>query len=110
MIRALVNWGSANDDVTEVTPISNLTSFPNPFAGKTDISFNLNKAAKTNLNIYNLKGQLVRSLNSGFLAKGDHKVSWDGYDNQGLKVSPGIYFSKLETASKTLTHKIIRIQ
>jgi hypothetical protein len=108
MIRALVNWGMSNEDPIEVMPVANLSSYPNPFSQKTDISFELNKAQDVSLKIYNLKGQLVRDLSSGSFAKGTHKISWDGRDNSGSAVSHGIYFSKLEADGKTLTRKLLR--
>ena len=110
MIRALVNWGSANDDMTEVMPISNLTNYPNPFSRSTDISFELSKAGSASLKVYNLKGQLVRDLNAGNLAKGTHTINWDGKDNNGVSVGLGMYFTRLEADGRSLTQKIIRVK
>jgi len=110
MLRALVTWGNANDDLTEVTPISNLMSYPNPFSQSAEISFDLRKTGSAKLKIYNLKGQLVRTLTTETLTKGTHKLTWDGTDNSGSKVGIGIYFARLEADGNTLTHKVVRIK
>jgi hypothetical protein len=110
MIRALVSWPNANEDMTEVPPVSNLTSYPNPFSQTTIVSFELSKTASATISVYNLKGQLVRTLEQGNLAKGTHAATWDGKDNNGSQVSPGMYFARLESGSATLTQKIVRIK
>ncbi len=110
MIRALVAWGNANDDYIEIAPISNLTNYPNPFNQMTEISFDTRKAGTASLKIYNLKGQLIRSIPTGNLAKGTHSFTWDGNDNNNKAVGIGVYFCKLEADGKTITKKIIRIK
>ena len=110
MLRALVSWGNANDDLTEVMPIANLTAYPNPFSGSTDISFDLRKTGSAEVKIYNLKGQLVRTMSTGILAKGTHSLTWDGTDNSGSRVGLGVYFYRLESDGNTLTQKVVRIK
>lgn len=110
MIRALVTWQNSNDDMIELPQITNLSNYPNPFVQNTEISFDLSKAGKADLKIYNLKGQLVRILSSGNLNKGSHKLIWDGMDKNGSRASVGMYFARLEMEGKTLTHKLIRIK
>jgi hypothetical protein len=110
MIRALVRFNDANDDLTEVTPISNLSNYPNPFSQSTEFTFNVQKAGTASLKVYNLKGQLVRELSNSILNKGSHKFNWDGTDNNGKSVALGVYFCKLEADGKSLTQKIVRIK
>lgn len=110
MIRALVYWPDANEDIVEVTPVSNLTSYPNPFINNTNISFDVQKAGIASLRIYNLKGQVVKTISSGLISKGTNNFSWDGTDSKGKVVSHGIYFCKLEANGTTLTKKIIRVK
>ena len=110
MIRALVSWENANEDLVEVAPVSNLNNYPNPFNSITNISFDVSKAGTADLKIYNLKGQLVQVVSSGNIAKGANNFTWDGNDQNGKSVGIGVYFCRLETAGQTLTKKIIRIK
>jgi len=110
MIRALVNWGSANEEYTEVMPVSNLTGYPNPFRSSTDLNFTVEKAGNVSLKIYNLKGQFVRNLMNTNLSKGSHKFTWDGKDDYGKNVGIGMYFCKVEADGKKISQKIIRIK
>jgi len=47
------------------------------------------------ITVYNLKGQKVKTLTHQKYTKGDHTVSWDGQDENGIQVGPGVYFYKL---------------
>lgn len=81
-----------------------LTNSPNPFRYSTTISFyettNLHEISQ--INIYNIKGQLVRELrfDTSSLTR-LHEVTWHGEDEAGKQVKPGIYFYKLSIEGKT---------
>ncbi len=62
--------------------------------------------SKVSLRIYNLAGQLVRTLVDEQKAPGEYKVEWDGLDGQGKKVKSGIYFYKLNVNGHILTKKM----
>ncbi len=108
MIRALVSWGSASDDYVDITPVSNLNSYPNPFVQQTDISFDLKQPGPVSVNIYNLKGQLVRCLTDQNLGKGSHVLSWDGKDDKGATISAGLYFCRITSDGVSQTRKLVR--
>lgn len=110
MIRALVHWPDAISDLTEIPPVTKLTTYPNPFNQRLQISFELNKAATATVQIYNVKGQAVRDLTKGTFTKGTHSVLWDGNDNDGKQVGQGIYFTRLTADGTVLTQKIIKIK
>ncbi len=59
------------------------------------------------LNIYNLKGQLVRHLVSAILPSGKHSFVWNGLDDAGKEVSSGVYFSRLFTPDYQQTRKML---
>ena len=73
-------------------------NFPNPFNPTTTISFftTENNEKNTDLVIYNLKGQKVKTLVNEVLPAGEHSVVWNGDDDSGKKVSSGIYFYQLK--------------
>ncbi|MCK4404211.1 MAG: T9SS type A sorting domain-containing protein, partial [candidate division Zixibacteria bacterium] len=72
-------------------------NYPNPFNPTTSIQYVLLREGFVQLQIYNIAGQLVRTLVSRKERAGTHTVSWNGKDNDGKSVSSGIYFYRLET-------------
>lgn len=83
---------------------------PNPFVQSTRISFTLPDKQFTLLNIYNLKGQLVRKLVSNELDKGEHSIVWNGRDNYDKMVSPGVYYYKLIGNNKKQIRKMVLLR
>lgn len=83
-------------------------NFPNPFNPVTTIRYALPKSERVTLKIYNLLGKEVITLvKNEQKAKGYHVALWDGRDEEGLRVSNGIYFYKLQTNSFTDRKKMI---
>jgi hypothetical protein len=76
-------------------------NFPNPFNAKTSLSFALPTPAITNINIYNVAGQLVESMDLGQMNAGHHSVIWDASD-----VASGIYFYKVSAGDNNETMKM----
>jgi hypothetical protein len=93
-------WNDKDHNLIE-QPAQFLENYPNPFNPSTKISFYLNQPGNIDLFIYNLKGQLVKSLPQGYLAKGNHSLSWQGDNNQGDPCSSGIYLIALSANGKT---------
>jgi hypothetical protein len=84
------------------------TNYPNPFNPETTIEFNNPVQGQVSVNIYNLKGQLVKSLLQDNLSQGVHKVIWQGRDSNDKQVSSGVYFYKISSGNnKSVTKKII---
>jgi hypothetical protein len=83
------------------------TNYPNPFNPNTTISFFLPQAGKTELVIYNQKGQKVRTLSSSSLGEGPHKLIWDGRSENGTHVASGIYLYRISTNQGSITKKMI---
>lgn len=80
---------------------------PNPFNPSTTISLDLAKAGYAQLKIYNLKGQLIKSLIKGNLAAGHHRLVWDGLDDNHRTVASGVYLYRLETDGFVNTRKML---
>jgi hypothetical protein len=98
------------ENLPVIMPELMLSNAPNPFVSDTAISFTLTKSANVNLAVYNLKGQKVVQLNDKKLAKGEHKLYWDGRDSNHKKVSSGLYFARLSTGKTSSTRKIIMMK
>ncbi|MBS3768490.1 MAG: T9SS type A sorting domain-containing protein [Candidatus Cloacimonetes bacterium] len=84
---------------------------PNPFYDKTNISFKLKKSGRINLNVYNLKGQLVKSMINKNFEEGSHSTEWDGTNSNGKKIPAGIYFFQLNlNDERTIIKKAILLK
>jgi hypothetical protein len=100
-----------NDDAQNSALVTRLNSnYPNPFNPTTTISFDLAERGRTKLSVYNLRGQLVRTLFNGQKESGRHSVVWDGRDNSNRSVSSGVYFYRLETPKHTSTRKMLMVK
>ncbi len=81
-------------------------NYPNPFNPTTTISFDLNQRQEIELTIYNLLGQKVKTVYSGVLSAGNHRMEWDATDNSGHGVSSGIYFYRLVAEKQAASRKM----
>lgn len=82
-------------------------NYPNPFIQSSVISYQLPVKSKVSLRIFDVTGRHIRTLVTGDVCSGAHTVVWDGRNESGMKVSPGVYFYKLETEDFTATKKLI---
>jgi hypothetical protein len=97
--------------IPEIKTFALYQNYPNPCAHNTTISYALPKSGKVSLKIYNIKGQLVRTIVDEYREKGHYAEIWDGKDENGKPVSSGIYFYKLETDnSKSQIKKMLLIR
>ena len=79
---------------------------PNPFNPTTEIRFSLDRAGPVRLTVYDGAGRVVRTLLSGPIGAGDQTIVWDGRDNTGRDAASGVYFSRLDTDSQSLSRKM----
>jgi len=95
-------------DVNIPAPTGKLSqNYPNPFNPETNISFFLPKAGNANLSVYNVKGQLVRTIANKNLNAGSHTLVWNGKDDNGNNVTSGIYFYRLSHDGQSETMKMM---
>ena len=84
------------DDPEIIVPSGfSLSAFPNPFNPLTTIKYQLIKSGYIELKIFNIKGELVRTLVKDERNIGDHSVIWNSNDDSGNFVSSGVYLYKL---------------
>ena len=85
-------------------------NYPNPFSQNTTVRFVLPEAAEINLKIYNVRGQLVKTLVSGQLESGFHSIAWDGLGNDGKRVASGLYIYRLQTSNHLFVKKMLFVK
>lgn len=89
------------------TTISLAQNYPNPFNPSTTITFSIPSEMVCNLDVYNIRGQKVKTLLNENRMAGRHSVVWDGKDANGRSVSSGVYFYRLTTPNRTHISKML---
>jgi len=91
-----------------VPPVSSLDqNFPNPFNPVTTIRFQLEEPSRVRLEIFDVRGALVRKLVNGARPAGGNLVTWDGKNDSGQAVSSGVYFYRLTANDFSHTKKMV---
>jgi len=85
-------------------------NYPNPFNPETVIPFSLPRSTEINLSIYNVLGQRVKILYQSRLSAGAYQITWDGLDNNGDRVSSGVYFSRLTANDFVAVRKLLLLK
>lgn len=83
---------------------------PNPFRARTTIRFEIPVESNVALEVFDPRGQLVRTLARGPLSAGSHEVIWDGRTDAGHHVPPGVYFCRMVTPGFSATRKMIKVE
>ncbi|MFO8144246.1 MAG: FlgD immunoglobulin-like domain containing protein [Candidatus Syntrophosphaera sp.] len=78
-----------------------------PFNPETTIRYSVKEAMPVTLNIYNVKGQLVKTLVNDVREAGNYSVVWNGRDNNNQTVSSGVYYFKMNAGKYSNTKKMI---
>lgn len=85
-------------------------NYPNPFNPTTTISFYLPQATACRVEIFNIRGQKVKTLLSGTILVGKHSLVWNGEDESGRAVSSGVYCYRLITPQSTQSGKMLMVK
>lgn len=71
--------------------------YPNPFNPSTTITYDIVEAGTVSLDIFNMRGQKVKTLVSGFKPADRYLIIWDSKDDHGKQLPSGAYFIRLQT-------------
>ncbi|MHB8158844.1 MAG: T9SS type A sorting domain-containing protein [Desulfocucumaceae bacterium] len=86
-------------------------NYPNPFKQSTMINYQLPKTGMVSLKVYNITGQLVRTLVNTRMTAGSYSYNWDGKDDRKKAIGNGIYFYQLQVdGTVTKTNKMIKLR
>lgn len=86
------------------------SNYPNPFNATTMISFDLMRNSLVQLTVYSINGERVKTLVNGASVAGHHEVLWDGANDQGQKVSSGLYLYKFEAEKNHQAKKMLYLR
>jgi len=102
--------GLNNDDDISVNDKPYIHIYPNPFNFETNICFFLSQKSDVKIEIYNIKGQMIKTLMNGNKTAGNHTLIWDGKDDYGKPLSSGIYFCRFSSNRLIQTSKIVLLK
>lgn len=84
--------------------------FPNPFKKDTTIKYSVKETGNLSLEIYDVKGRLVRRLINSKSASGTFSTIWNGTDESGNQLSNGIYYLQMKTGTYQTTRKLVLLR
>jgi hypothetical protein len=84
-----------------------LQNVPNPFNPETEIRFELPQPAQVDLKIYNMLGQVVRTVTSRTYEAGFHAVRWNGKDDAGNRVASGVYIYRMRAGEFVAIRRLV---
>ena len=85
-------------------------NYPNPFNPKTTITYVAPRSGHLSLKVYNVRGQLVRTLINSVVESGTRSIEWDGSDNHGSKVASGVYFYEARMGNDVIVNKMALVK
>jgi len=102
-----INYNNGNNSTPEIPLVTGIRSiYPNPFNPSTTISYELSKTAEVKIEIYNIRGQLVRSYALGQKERGRYKLLWEGDDNNRNSCGTGMYFIRMQADKENSIRKV----
>ena len=104
--------GSYTSPILQPMSISLQGNYPNPFNPATTISFTIssNDEVFTSLEVFNVKGQKVKTLVTEPLSSGSYKIVWDGKNEKDENVASGLYYYKLKTDDFNSSGKMLMLK
>jgi len=106
----LVQGSSNEDDLIPVSATILSGNYPNPFNPETTISYSVKDRSPVRIEIYNLKGQKIRTLVNQDQTPGHYRIVWNGKDESGSSVGSGVYFYRMQAGSYSSTRKMLLME
>ncbi len=96
---------TSGSNIPLITSLDNV--YPNPFNPIAYIPFSLETQSEVKINIYNTRGQIVKTFDLGTQEKGHHRITWDGSDNNGNLSGNGIYYIVMKAGKESFQRKAV---
>ena len=85
-------------------------NYPNPFNPTTNLRFTIPQTGNVQVRIFNILGQLVRTLANREFGSGAHIVQWDGTDETGARLNSGSYYAHIQYGAQSRTVKLVLVK
>jgi len=104
-----VSGGSSVGVTSTIVPTAYrlFPAVPNPFRGRTTLTFDLPVAGHTSLMVYDIAGRRVATLANGVLSAGRHELAWDGRAENGASAPAGVYFCRLRSETFAESRRLL---
>jgi hypothetical protein len=106
-VMAEFNEPADSSDQVAQYPEYRLVNMPNPFNPVTDIAFSLPSADRVRIDIFNARGERVRTLADERMNPGEHRLQWNGASDDGSYLASGIYLARLQAGNRVSLHKML---
>ncbi len=103
---------TAVEDIKGNTPISFKlhSSYPNPFNPSTTLKFDVPEKSQVTLSIFNMNGELIKTLVNSEVAPGQHSIMWNGTNDINNIVTSGVYFARFTYSGHTQMQKLMLLK
>jgi len=101
---------SVEDEMVVFDDGFSVRNYPNPFNPSTTIRFLLAEAGQVKIDIFNIRGQRIKSLANDHYNIGVYDIIWDGTDDSGQSVTSGMYFYRTITPQGEQTNKMLLLK
>ena len=85
-------------------------NYPNPFNPVTTIQYSLPERSPVRIEVYNVLGQVVRTLVDGERSAGSYTITWNGEDASGAPVATGVYFYRFQAGEHVEKKKMLLLK
>jgi photosystem II stability/assembly factor-like uncharacterized protein len=106
----LNQWPTAVEPGPAAPRIALSAPAPNPSRGEALLSLELPSGGATEVAVYDIRGGKVRTLLSGYLPAGLHRLAWDGHDTRGHRAAAGVYYVRASGAGSVARQRVVRIE
>jgi len=107
VVLTVVNESVGIEPVALNKPALFMQNYPNPFTDYTSISFSLPADGNVVIDIFDISGRIVKNLTNSFYNAGTSAVAWNGTDNSGNRVNPGIYVCRLISGKESISTRMV---
>jgi flagellar hook assembly protein FlgD len=101
---------TSGDDIPEIAETKLFANYPNPFNPTTSVRFDLHKKGNVRIEIYNVRGQLVKTLKNEIMEVGAYTVEWNGKSDNGNNATSGVYFIRMQTEGYNSMKKALMLK
>lgn len=109
-----VEPGGGAPTAVETHPLPTVFAFaplsPNPFSSATTVAFDLPARGRVLGEVYDVRGQRVRTLVDEVRDPGSYRETWDGRTDAGHPLGAGVYFVRVRSSAGEATHRVVRIE
>jgi hypothetical protein len=103
-------YATATAVATGPGPTPRAYATPNPFASATTMRFALTNGGKTSIEVFDVRGALVKALPTVWRAPGFQQATWDGTDGLGHRVAGGVYYWRVRSGDFEAGGRLVRLQ